>query len=155
MLIASVPELAVREAVARVKASPVGWFEGEIRRTHQTDVGRTQAPRIHIVEGDLTLKGKENLCRQSWEKVLTIAIFLRKDQTPDEDDNGPSEADGYVIEILSRCNPTPVAWANGVVPEIIRIGTNTEIADADSIRIDIELKLCLNTGAWALNEVPE
>lgn len=140
-LMASIAETFWVELYERIVASPpFGIALSSIKREHRTNVTRQNSPAIHVIEGDENPDGKQNSCDWTWKMDGTIAVLLR-------DDSGLAAADEFVTEILKRINPD-TAYSNGVRLELKSIGPNTEIADEDATRVDIEIRMSFVTAAW-------
>lgn len=138
----SIAETAWAEIFARLTATA---FPGvtRIRRARRTDVGRDDCPAIHLIEG-IAKPTETKRCDWRWEMEGTIAVFVR-------DDLGLAAADPFVIEVVKRIKPEPTTYTNRVLMELLRIGPNTEPADKDATRVDIDFQLRFGTGRWSLD----
>jgi len=113
-----------------------------IRRYHRTNVTRENAPAIHLIEG-LAKPAEDRRCDWRWEMEGTIAVFVR-------DDKGYTDADPFVAEVLKRINPEGTPYPNKAMLDLLRIGLNTEIADKDATRVDIDFQFKFGTARWSL-----
>jgi hypothetical protein len=74
-----------------------------------------------------------------------IAVFVR-------DDIGSTAADPFVIEVVNRINPEiPTPYSSGVRLEVGSIEPDTEIADEDASRVNIQLLVKFGTKRWTLD----
>jgi hypothetical protein len=144
----SLAETLMVNVLTRVKASP--RFSGvkldNIRRAHRTHVTRANCPAIHVIDGDeVPDKGKVGRgCAVPREKQFTVSLFVR-------DDDGYADADEIKQEVMARLSPAGGEWPTGVRLEYGPIKYESEVADGDALRVDMDFVFKFDTAAWRLD----
>lgn len=138
-------ETIMVEILARLKASPTNWGMAlkDVRRAHQTAVPRVGAPAVHLIDGTDEPRAKQAALCIERDMTFALAIFVRSD-------DGPNAADPYVLEAMRRISPNIAAYPAGVSIAAGRISVNPELADADSIRVDMEFAASYPATDWTL-----
>lgn len=133
------------EIMDRLTAAPAFGIPVErIKRAHRTAVTRANSPAVHVIEGAARLR-EQKRCDWQWEMTGTIAVFVR-------DDEGVSAADPFILEIVRRINPeTGTPYSNQVRLELVAIEPDTEIADEDATRVNIEFAIKFGLARWTLD----
>lgn len=141
----SIAETAWAEMFTRLTATTFpGVALASIRRKRRTNVTRENAPAIHLIEGQAKMN-EDKSCDWRWEMDGTIAVFVR-------DDNGLAAADPFLVEVVARINPEIApAYSNQVRLELLRIGPNTEVADEDATRVDLDFRFKWGAKRWTLD----
>jgi hypothetical protein len=116
----------------------VGW----IKRDHRTVIPRDQCPAIHVIDGAETPASKSNGCYMPTKLEFRVAIFVR-------DDDGYAAADPIKIAVMAALNPD-TAYTHSAIIARGPIIPEQEIADADSLRVDMHFSLSYQTGEWTL-----
>lgn len=99
---------------------------------------------MHVVDGDAKPTADKS-CAWHWEHEFTISVFVR-------DDAGFPAADPLAIEVVDRINPTfGTPYPHRARLTLNRIRKDSEIADDDAVRVDIECTLQFATGEWAID----
>jgi hypothetical protein len=114
----------------------------EVRRAHRTLIPRASGVVVHVIDGpDEKVSAARGCGRRRGS--FTVSIFVR-------DDDGPSTADPYKSEVLTRIGGAD--WPAGVVMDQGPIRPDTEIADEDVTRVDLEFPFSYPTnGEWSLD----
>jgi endonuclease YncB( thermonuclease family) len=128
--------------VDRLKTAAVIAETDNIRRDHRTVVPREKAPAVHVIDGDETPQKTATSCYCKDELDFTVSIFVR-------DDEGYQAADPIKLAVMAALDPT-VAYGNAIELRRGRIRSESEIADGDSLRVDMEFQFCFQTAEWAL-----
>lgn len=149
----SIAEGFKQEVLSRLQADDLSAYGASvdaplllenIRRSHLTRVNRDRAPAIHVRFGKAK-PTEDKACNWRWEQDWTVSVYVRND-----DD---AEADPIVVEAVKRLNPlTSTGYANKVVVRLTEIDANTEIADEDSQRVDINGTAGYTTAPWTLDQ---
>lgn len=135
--------------LARLKAAPalaVGNAKADIRRAHRTTVPRAGAPAIHWIDGvdEPARDGAATECTRLRRKYFTVSVFGRSDL-------GVSAIDALVDAVNNRLNPFTTGYGDGVMLYQRGIAPETEIADTDATRVDMEFWFeYLAPDAWSL-----
>jgi hypothetical protein len=133
----------MEQVVERLRADPPLLDDiTRIRRDHRTILTRDDCPAIHVIDGTEEPKSTKACIERA--QVFTVAVFVR-------DDAGYAAADPLKLEVMRRLNPQTQAWQAGVDIVPGRIAPNTEIADLDALRLDMEFTFRYATGLWALD----
>lgn len=129
--------------LAGLKASPpLVPNVGNIRRAHRTAVPKEKAPAIHLIDDDDT-RDKGDKCGNH-EARFTISVFVRSD-------DGASPADPYKRSAVARVRSTALPNGCKVNPPT-RVRIDTETADTDASRVDIDFTFTYATGdPWSLD----
>jgi hypothetical protein len=139
-------ETIMAAVLSRLQAAPTNWGAlgvKDVRRAHLTMVPRSGVPAVHLVEGTDEPRRKEaSRCIQR-DMAFSLALFVRSDE-------GPAAADALKLEAYRRVSPDTTAYAAGIVVKPGRISVNPELADADSIRIDMEFTASYPATEWTL-----
>jgi hypothetical protein len=147
--VASVAEALAAAVLVRMQTpTPIVAGVDRVRRSHLTTVPRDKTPAVHVVEGDEVRKGRRNDCEDEWELPITLRIFGRSDE-------GFTATDDLKVAAVRRLDPASPdysAYGSGVSIELPRIVKQQEIADADSIAVDIECIFRFSTIAWKPDE---
>lgn len=121
---ASKYEQQLAAVLAKLKSPPVIPVTSNIRRTHRTEVPREKSPAVHVIDGDDAPGGSR--CARAAE--LTVAIFVRGD-------DASAAADALKLAVIARVRAAAIDGVSIKPPR--RIAPETEIADKDVTRIDI------------------
>jgi hypothetical protein len=140
---ASKGELLMLDVLERLKSAPVIDDLSNIRRSHRTVVPREQTPAVHLVDGDHAPTDQN--CQAKNELKFRVRIFTRND-----DDDGYQDADDIAVAVLAALDPNVVSYGEQVDLLRGRIVKEQEIADADSLYVDMEFTFRFQTGEWAL-----
>lgn len=113
-----------------------------VRRSHRVPVTREQGDTVHLVDGEDRKADGGGLRCGKRRLHFTTAIFVRSDDA--------GAADPYSILIVERFNAA--SWpAGAVIGPPDRITIDTEIADEDLTKVDIEWSATYQTaGEWSL-----
>jgi hypothetical protein len=143
-------ETIMVEALRRMKVAGNAWPALEnVRRAHKTAVPKDASNKIevglHVIDGgDAPAKRPSNADCAQRECDLTLAIFVRSDA-------GPAAADPMKLEAMRRMNPATAPWPSGVSIAPGPIKVDDELADADSIRVEMIFNArYAAAGEWAL-----
>lgn len=139
-------ETVLVEVLARLRANPKIVSDLiNVRRAHRTLQPRSESFAVHVVDGsDELRKGGNNSSCAKRDGEFTISLFARSD-------SGPTVLDALKIEVYRRLS---LAWDAGFVINPGRITIDTETADADAVRVDMDFEVCYQTaGEWSL-ELP-
>lgn len=120
--------------------SPVAM---KIKRSHRTPSKREDGNTVWLIDGD-DVAGTGAGAKCGKRRVqFTTSHFVR-------DDEGASAADSLRIDICARFEAAP--WPSGVVVDPPgKITVETEIADEDATRVDIEWYATYQTKSeWSL-----
>lgn len=99
---------------------------------------------MHLVDGDSAPDNKGRQCGRR-DDGFTVSIFVRNDVI------GAAAADPFKIEVMRRLNPSTQEYVAGVKVTPGRITIDTEIADVDAIRVNMDFGLSYQTGSeWSL-----
>lgn len=132
--------------LGRLKAAPTNWGLGvaDVRRAHRTAVPKSGTPAVHLVDGvDEPRKGETLRDCVTRDGAFITRLFLRNDL-------GPSVADPFKVETMRRMSAETAPYADGVVVTPGRISVNDEVADTDSIVVDMEFSASYRTTRWTL-----
>lgn len=142
---ASTYETVMVDVLGRLKVSGSGWVStSAVRRAHRTIVPRDGAPAVHLVDGeDAPVKGATQRDCARREGAFTVSIFVRSDA-------GAAAADPFKVEIMRRLSPDTQSYAAGVTVQPGRIVVDTEIADADAVRVDMDFGVRYTATEWSL-----
>lgn len=138
--------------LARMTAAPnIVRDMKEVRRAHRTLIPKCakDAYAVHVVDGyDQPQKdGKGNVCSGWREGGFTISLFAR-------DDLGPTVLDPLKVEVVRRLNPYTEPHPVGITIDPLRITIQTQIADGDASRVDLNFEFCYPVQSeWSL-ELP-
>lgn len=138
--------------LARMTAAPkIVTDPSNVRRAHRTVIPRTAdtSYAVHVIDGDdQPVKGKVGNASCAWrEGGFTLSLFARNDL-------GPTVLDGLRAEVMRRMSPYTVAYPAGVCINPGRITIDTDIADGDVVKVDMEFGLTYPVcGEWSL-ELP-
>lgn len=128
--------------------TPVVAGSNRVRRHHRTIVPRDAAPAVHLVDGiDEPRKGS-NDCRTDREFAFTVRLFVR-------DDEGFPAADPVKALVMTRLDPEAPEYSPYPHKARIvcgRITPDAEIADQDSLAIDMEFTFHYCAARWTLSE---
>jgi hypothetical protein len=113
-----------------------------IRRDHRTVVDRAGAPAVHVIDGDEDPGKAAQGCRCDVTFSFTVSVFVRADA-------GFAAADPIVCAVMAALDPA-VSYGDGIELRRGRISRDQEIADADSLRTDMEFEFRYTTDAWQL-----
>lgn len=130
-------ELALSAVDARLKAQPSPWSR-EYKRSHLTDVPKDRTPACHLVDGE---DKPTNRCQR--DASFKVSLFVRSDAPA-------AIVDDLKVEVMRRLNPETAAYPPGVSIKPGRIATDTEIADLDATRVDMDFSLCYDAAEWSL-----
>lgn len=143
----SVAETLAGEVLTRLLEDPLsGVAVANIRRAHRTPVTRDMAPAVHVIDGDAKPTADKS-CAWAWQFDLTVSVMVR-------DDAGYTGADPLVCEVVARINPElDPPYSHKARLELLTVRKDTEIADGDAVRVDIELRFKFGTAPWSLEAV--
>jgi hypothetical protein len=111
-----------------------------IARSHLIPRTREACPAVFVVDGP---DGPSGRCQRTGN--FTIALLVRSDL-------GPAAAAVLKGEVVRRLSPAAGGYPNGVELSLGRIRVDTELADTDATRVDIELSFCYAAPEWTLGE---
>lgn len=134
------------EVVARLRGySGIGVDVEQIRRDHRTVLARDQCPAIHVIDGTEDPKNGKG-CRCDVSFAFRVAIFVR-------DDAGYAAAAAIKVPVMAALDPTVGSgYGHNARLNRGRITSDQEIADADSLRVDMEFQFRYETAEWRLDE---
>lgn len=140
-------EYVMAAVLTALRASPPVVTLANVRRAHKTTIPRDKAPAVHLVDGEDD-RDKKPACGKR-RGNFTISIYVRSD-------DGASAADPYRITVCRRIENLGSSLPSGVmISPPGRISVESEIADADATRVDVEFSFTYQTrGEWSL-ELPE
>jgi len=143
--VATIANDCMEEVVDRLRTFSPAMVDdtARIRRDHRTVVPRDDCPRIHVIDGDELPDKAAKSCYVPVEFPFIVAIFVR-------DDAGFAAADPLKIAVMAALDPA-TAYPHSAVLKRGRIVSNQEIADADSLRVDMEFVFKFQTLEWALD----
>lgn len=126
--------------------TPIVPLAANIRRAHRTAMPREKGDFIHLIDGDDEPDRKQKCGRRRGK--FTASIFVRSD-------DGATAADKYRIAVADRLETLGSSLPDGVMIEPPgRISPDTEIADGDATRVDMDFEFTYPThGEWSL-ELP-
>lgn len=136
------------EVLARLKAAPnIVTDPNQVRRAHRTKIPLLESFSVHLIDGnDAPRKGEVSACPHR-DGMFTVTLFGRSDL-------GPTVLDPLKIEVMRRLNWRTQAYPRGVTIDPGRIVIQTNIADKDAIRVDMNFDLSYPVaGEWSL-ELP-
>lgn len=136
-------ETALVEVLSRMRANPKIVTDSiNVRRAHRTLQPRSEGFAVHVIDGsDQLRKGGNNSGCAKREGEFTISLFARSD-------SGPTVLDALKVEVYRRM---ALPWDAGFVINPGRITIETESADADAVRVDMDFEVCYQTaGEWSL-----
>lgn len=146
---ASIAETVLALAFARLTATPFpGVLAANVRRVHRTPVDREHAPAVHHVDGANTPRREtgKNGCSIARVVHWTVSIYTRGDA------DSHTQADTIALEVMARLAPEAGVWPiAGVVIEPMDITHDTDIADTDATRMDLEFVARFKTPEWELD----
>ena len=134
----------IRAAVlTRLKEpTPVVPKAASIRRSHLVDLPRDDAPYVYVIDGDEAnpeRRGDRSSSCPRRRLEMTVRIGVRSDA-------GTTAADPLFLAVLARLDPEVGA---GYGPDVIcalgTIRTTQDVADRDSVEIDIGLEFLYGT----------
>lgn len=139
----------LEEVVTRLRAySPAIVDDPEdIRLDHRTRVAREDCPRVHVIPGTETPKGGGKGCRVDVTFPFRVAILVRPD-----DDAGYAAAALLKVPIMAALDSTatpPYGHKAQLAPG--RIVSDQEIADADSLVVEMEFEFKFKRSEWRLD----
>ena len=140
----SIYELTLSEALQRLLASPsLVPNPSRVRRDHRTALPKDDAEAVYVIDGiDKPISGKR--CER--EATFRVAIIVRGD-SPYE------RLDELKVEIVRRLSPSTASYESAVALDPPGpISVDSQIADADATRIDIEMRFCYAAPEWTLGE---
>lgn len=134
----------LNEVVARLRtAIVVAQPAGRIRRDHRTTLPLEATPAVHIVDGDEVPIGNSKGCSRRATLDFTLRIFVRNDQ-------GSDPADAIKVAAMAALNPSITAYQHHALLTEGRISAIQEIADNDSLRVDMAFRFEYTRGDWSL-----
>jgi hypothetical protein len=145
---ASGQEEIIQAALLALQASPALVPQRDsIRRAHRTAIPRDKMPAIHLIDGDDEMgAGGGRKCGKR-RAGFTTSIFVRTDAA--------GGADRYKILVCERFKAAIWPHPSVMIEPPGRITIDTEIADLDATRVDIDWYATYETrGEWSL-EFPE
>lgn len=145
----SIAETVLSLAFARLTATAFpGVAAANVRRVHRTIVDREHAPAVHQVDGPDRPRREayQNGCSITRHVHWTVSIFTRGDA------DSHAQADAIALEVMARLAPEVGVWPIvGVVVEPLEITHDTDIADTDATRMDLDFVARFRTPEWELD----
>lgn len=141
----SLPLDILLDVLDRMKADPpLVPLAKNVRMDRRTILTRDNAPAVHVIPGE-SIPGTETECRQDWKMTVTLGCFVR-------DDAAEEAAAPLVAEVLRRLDPrgSPTYPWNARL-KIIRVRPESDIADGDALRTDIECQFDFISAPWDLD----
>ncbi len=140
----SLPQDLLMDVLERLQATPdLVPLARNVRIDRRTIVTRDNAPAVHIIPGELT-PGKETDCRQDWTMLVTVAAFVRDDETQ-------AAVWPLVGEIVLRIAPLgSPSYPHKARFRIVRIRPEYDVADGDAQRTDVECQFDFSSAPWDL-----
>lgn len=144
---ATIADDLIEEVVARLRAySPAIVADTEsIRADHRTRVAADECPRIHVIPGTETPKGGGRGCRVDVTFGFRVVIFVR-------DDAGYAAAALLKVPVMAALDSTSAAYGHKARLTPGRIVSDQEIADADSLSVEMEFEFRFERTDWRLDD---
>lgn len=146
---ASIKEDVMMAVLTRLSAPTPIVSKTRLRRTHRTTVTRENAPAAHLIDGtDKPIDPKDN-CETEREAAFTVSLFVRND-------DGYAEGDALARKVMERLDPMSddyQPYPHNARMNIGPITTETDIADGDALRIDMEFNFRYRVAGWSLDAV--
>lgn len=148
---ASIAQVLMRQVLARLRADPpVIEDVGRIRREHRTTLRREDTPAVYVADGDNLPDDppkNEDHCPIGRAQQFIVSIFVR-------DDKASEIADPILLAIFARLDPLATgmsAYSNNARLRPGPIRLESQIADGDALRIDVEFTFSYGAQQWALD----
>lgn len=143
----TIAEDLMRAVLDRLQGpTPIVTDDNRVRRSHRTVVARDKAPAVHLIDG-AEVPDQDSKCATSRKLEFTVRLIVR-------DDDGFTAADPLKIAVMARLDPESEAYAvypHGarIVPG--RITPEAEIADGDSLSVEMDFTFKFETTGWSLS----
>lgn len=143
----TIAEDLMRAVLDRLQGpTPIVTDDSRVRRSHRTVVARDKAPAVHLIDG-ADLPDQDSKCATARKLDFTVRLIVR-------DDDGFTAADPLKLAVMERLDPESESYTvypHGARIAPGRITPEQEIADGDSLSVEMEFTFRYSAAGWTLS----